>query len=104
MQIWEDQLGRCAITNRKMTMIAGHGYVATNVSIDRIIAGGCYAKSNVRLVCREANSMRRNMSDDELLGWASDIVSTLGNSNAVASENTRPHPDTAISRWNWGED
>jgi hypothetical protein len=67
--LWKEQDGRCALTERKMTHVRGQGHVFTNVSIDRIDSTVGYTRDNIRLVCRGTNIMKAAMSDDELRHW-----------------------------------
>lgn len=77
LRIWTKQRGRCAVTGRFMTTIAGQGYVETNASIDRIDPSGPYRTKNMRLVCRIVNQMKFRLTDEEWLSWSRDIVAGL---------------------------
>lgn len=58
-----------------MTCILEKGKINfTNASIDRIIPGGDYTETNIRLVCRMANIMKWNMTDGELREWCIRII------------------------------
>ena len=73
---WRSQGGICAITGKPMTHVRGGGHsVKTNVSIDRINSDLGYTPENIRLVCKAANIMKYVHTDQELLEWASAIVS-----------------------------
>jgi len=73
LEIYEEQEGKCALTGIKLTYIRGQGKVKTNISIDRIEAGGPYVRENIQLVCSIVNRMKSNMSDDELRWWCKAI-------------------------------
>jgi len=66
-QIWEKQLGKCALTGWVMTMKLGEGVVPTNASIDRINSSLGYSKENVQLVCRAANVAKSNLEPELFL-------------------------------------
>jgi len=71
----EKQEYKCALTGELLTCTLGRGMIyMTNASIDRIIPGGEYEMNNIRLVCRIANVMKWNMSDDELKTWCRRIL------------------------------
>ena len=57
-----------------MTTIRQAGKNPYNASIDRIVPGGNYTLSNIRLVCNHVNMMRSNLSDEELLYFCIQIV------------------------------
>ena len=68
--LFQKQEGKCALSNEIMTWFAGEGKTRTNISIDRISPGGEYSLENIRLVCAIVNTMRSDMSDEELIYWA----------------------------------
>ena len=72
-QLYENQKGLCALSDRQMTFITGQGLVTTNISIDRINPIGPYEEGNIRLVCRQANIMKQRLSDEDLADWCKDI-------------------------------
>lgn len=74
MELWEEQDGRCALTGIQMTKILGKGKILTNVSVDRIEAGGPYVKENVQLVCCAINIFRGNLSVEEFQWWCKKVV------------------------------
>lgn len=58
-----------------MTHLQGHGLrMLTNVTIDRIDSDKGYTRDNIRLVCKAANWMKNQMTDNELLQWAALII------------------------------
>ena len=70
LDILEEQGGRCALSGVKMTNILVEGRrVWTNASVDRIISGGPYIKSNIQLVCAAVNNFRSQMSIEEYREW-----------------------------------
>ena len=77
-EMYATQEGRCAVTAIPMTAVIGHGVIYTNISVDRIEAGGPYTKNNTRLVCHIVNIMRNAMNDDELRYWTKKIAKGLG--------------------------
>lgn len=77
VSLYEEQGGLCALTGIAMTTISGSGRHKTNMSIDRIEHGGPYILSNIRLVCTQANTMRNDLSDEELLWWTQQIQKSL---------------------------
>lgn len=74
LDVLSTQEGLCALTGRKMTFIRGSGQVDTNVSIDRIEAGGAYKKENIQLVCSAVNSFRRNLPLNVFIEWCSEVA------------------------------
>jgi hypothetical protein len=77
MEIYERQEGKCALTGIEMTYTTGEGRVPTNISIDQIIPSAGYTPDNIRLVCTQANKMKMELTDADLLTWAKALVQTL---------------------------
>lgn len=75
-KLYEEQEGKCALSGKTLTFITGEGVVPTNISIDRINPNRGYEGSNIRLVCRHANTMKMLLSDTELLDWCKSITET----------------------------
>lgn len=72
--LWEEQAGRCAVTNLIMTHHRdGSGNKAFNASIDRINPEVGYLKQNVQLVCYTVNIMKHALSPDEFFFWIKSI-------------------------------
>jgi len=70
---------KCALSGEQLTCNLSRGTVyLTNASIDRIVPGGPYTLDNIRLVCRIVNTMKWNMSDEELKSWCNKIVNFNG--------------------------
>lgn len=63
--IGESQNWRCALSGIKMTF--GKGGEATNISVDRIQAGGEYSPENIRLVCSAINKFRSNLKTEDFI-------------------------------------
>lgn len=74
VDMYHQQEGRCALSGVEMTYITGQGRTPTNLSIDRIEAGGPYIKENIRLVCNHVNTMRLDTSDTEFYWWCKRIL------------------------------
>lgn len=74
LDLYEQQEGRCALSNVEMTYICGQGRIPTNIGIDRIETGGPYIKENIRLVCNYVNTMRLDRTDEEFFWWCKKIV------------------------------
>lgn len=75
-ELWEEQGGRCAMSNVHMTWKKGDNGSDFNVSIDRITPNGPYIKTNVQLVCYRINIMKHVISDNELYWWCKNVVET----------------------------
>lgn len=72
---WEEQKGRCALTNIVMTYAKdGSGKKEFNVSIDRINPLIGYIPSNMQLVCQRVNYMKHVLPEEELYWWCKNIV------------------------------
>jgi hypothetical protein len=75
LRILDKQDYKCALTKEPLTCQLGNGMkFMTNASIDRIRPGEAYSLDNIRLVCRIANVMKWNMSDQELRIWCERIL------------------------------
>ncbi len=70
---------KCALSGIELTCNLEHGIVClTNASIDRIEAGGPYILENIQLVCRQVNTMKWTLSEEELLWWCKKITDSKG--------------------------
>ena len=69
-----EQSGLCAISGIPLTFIKGHGHIPTNASVDRIDATKGYAKGNIQLVAHQVNTMKSNLSLDQLIVWCKLIL------------------------------
>ena len=75
LEILEEQDYKCAITGVPLTCtLEKNKKFRTNVSTDRIVAGGPYNKDNIRLTCSIVNKMRLDLSDEEFLYWCRMVV------------------------------
>lgn len=62
LELAESQNYKCALSGLELTCQLEKGSnFFTNASVDRVIAGGCYTKENIQLVCKGLNSFRNNM-------------------------------------------
>jgi hypothetical protein len=75
-EIWEEQLGRCALSGNYMTWQKGEGFSDFNISVDRISPTGPYSRTNLQLVCYRVNIMKHVLTDHELYWWCKNIVTT----------------------------
>lgn len=74
VDLWEEQGGRCAVTNLIMTHHRdGTGHKDFNASIDRINPTVGYTADNIRLVCYAVNIMRHRMDESEFYFWIKSI-------------------------------
>jgi predicted nucleic acid-binding Zn ribbon protein len=75
LEILEEQHYKCALTGIPLTCKLEKGKkFKTNVSVDRIEAGGPYIKENIQLVCRAVNSFRNDTSIEEFIWWCKKVV------------------------------
>lgn len=74
MGIYNSQKGKCALSGIPMTHIAGHGRIATNISIDRIDSSKGYTKGNVQLVCCALNVAKSNWPQDDFIELCRKVV------------------------------
>lgn len=65
LKIYNDQDGRCNITNIKMTYLRGVNRNLTNISIDRIDSARGYIKGNIQLVCHWANLAKTDLTSED---------------------------------------
>lgn len=71
----EEQNGLCALSGIPLTNILEVGITCkTNASIDRIVAGGTYAPSNIQLVCSALNKFRVDTEVDEFIEFCRKVV------------------------------
>ncbi len=77
VELYNQQKGRCAITNVPLKLERGEGDVWENCSVDRIDNSIGYMQGNIRLVCRAVNMMRSNMGDELLYYWCRKILGQL---------------------------
>ena len=72
--MWNLQDGKCAITGRQMTYEHFCGRLSTNLSLDRINSSYGYSVENSQLVCSVANTIKSDLSMNELLLLCRDII------------------------------
>lgn len=83
LAILEEQGGRCALTGVQMTnILVGGRKIWTNASVDRIVSGGPYIRSNIQLVCSAVNGFRSAMSIEEFREWCRLVSKFKGLPNA----------------------
>jgi hypothetical protein len=73
-KLWDDQEGRCSLTNIPMLQKHGTPY---SMSIDRIDNSIGYIKGNVRLVCKQINLMKSTMNDLEFKEFCHTLILNL---------------------------
>ncbi len=68
--LWETQQGRCAITGIELTYdSADKDKKGSNMSIDRIDPVVGYVEGNVQLAAYRVNSMKSDMTEEQLARW-----------------------------------
>ena len=75
-QMWQKfvrQGGYCALTGLLLTMHKEHKQ--TTASLDRIDSSQDYVLHNIQWIHKSVNTMKKNLSDDNLLSWCNNIVS-----------------------------
>lgn len=83
-EILEEQGGRCALTGVRLTnILVKDRKVWTNASVDRIVSGGPYIRSNIQLVCSAVNGFRSQMSIEEFRQWCRLVSNFRGLPNAT---------------------
>ncbi len=66
---------RCALSGERLTCLLEKGTkFPTNVSVDRIQAGGQYTPDNIQLVCRALNHWRSDTSVEDFITWCSKVA------------------------------
>jgi hypothetical protein len=78
MKTWADQKKKygliCPISGQKMTYQQGLGNLETNISIDRIDSSKDYVKGNIQFICRRVNTMKHNVTLEDLVFWSRAIM------------------------------
>lgn len=77
MELFDKQDGKCAISGIQMTHIAGEGKVATNISVDRILAGsdgGEYTIDNIRLVTHQVNIAINKWGSEQFIEMCKEVA------------------------------
>lgn len=80
-QMYDDQDGKCAITGFDMTLGSSEDFIEKQyaASPDRIDNERGYTKDNVWLVAARANSIKSDMTLDDLLEWCRAVLKTHDN-------------------------
>ena len=74
LNLWDQQNGKCALSDVQMTYDMLSGRTPTNISIDKINRNLGYTKDNVQLVCMACNQMKSDLSDDMLYFFCKQIT------------------------------
>lgn len=82
VKCWEDQLGICAYSGRKMLLAAGN---LETVSIERIDSTKGYIPENTILVCQAINRMKSDFLYEDFYNLCKDVSMFLGDENFVLS-------------------
>jgi hypothetical protein len=75
VKCWDDQLGICAYSGRKMTLESGK---IETVSIERIDSAKGYTIENTILVCQAINRMKSDFSYEDFYHLCKDVSIFLG--------------------------
>lgn len=71
IKLYKEQNGRCALTGRKLEFTRGgsfkNGTNENSASIDRVYNNKGYIRSNIQLVCWEANAMKNSYDNNDFL-------------------------------------
>lgn len=71
----KEQDGKCALSGITLTCNLEKGVnFKTNVSVDRIEAGGPYIKENIQLVCKALNGFRTDTDLKEFIWWCKKVA------------------------------
>lgn len=91
-EIYKNQNGLCALTNKKMTYKLpdktkeeNYDEYKSNLYVDRIDLSKGYIKDNVNLICNIANKIKSHLSNDELILISEAI--TINNDNDMTINN-----------------
>jgi len=71
-ELWKSQRGRCALTGRKLDRTAHLDHILPKAR------GGIDHIDNYRWVCREANMVKRDLTDDEFVALCRDCMEWIG--------------------------
>ena len=84
--LWNNQNGKCALSNLDMTYIFNSGRIPTNVSIDKINPSKGYIMGNIQLVCMACNQIKSDLSEKEMYNFCKSIVEVYENKNNKGSQ------------------
>jgi hypothetical protein len=76
VELYEKQNGKCAVTGRELLKTRIKAQLDT-CSVDRIDSSKDYHLDNIRLITHQANLSKWNGTDDELLSFCKDVITTL---------------------------
>jgi hypothetical protein len=73
--LYEQQQGLCALSDMKMSLMPGQGYVnRLKLSTDRIDNNKGYIKGNIQFITWQANQAKNIWSNDQLIDMCRNIV------------------------------
>ena len=67
--LWQEQDGLCFYTDYEMVWRVGSGLTINSLSVDKIIPERGYVQSNVVLCTHRANTIKNNLTLDEMKLW-----------------------------------
>lgn len=86
LDIYNKQNGKCFYTDRIMNTDFGIGASSDSISVDRVIPAQGYVKGNVVLCCRKINSVKNDLSLEEIKSYMPNWFQRLRNSNWLNKE------------------
>lgn len=78
VECWDAQIGICAYSGRKMTLLPSQ---LNTISIERIDSKIGYTKENTILVCQAINRMKSDFEFDDFYNLCKDVAEFLGDDN-----------------------
>lgn len=61
--------GKCFYTDREMVAVAGKGKSPDSVSVDKVNPSRGYTVGNVVLCCNRINTIKQDVTPEELQAW-----------------------------------